>query len=119
MLLQDLMNGGHLPPHEALWVSQAIPRWSEAVVLKAGPNPLAEHGFVVDLDGDAGIARLGRESAGTRLCLDSTPLLKAMRDEFVTLRDAPSRPVEGSSPGYSQRRRILASSTSFAPTSGR
>ena len=31
-----------------------------------------------------------------------------MRDEFVTLRDAPNRPVEGSSPGYSQRRRILA-----------
>ncbi len=95
VLLQDLMNGGHFPPHDAFWVSQGIPRWSRAVALEPHNARNAEYRFVVDMDRDAGLARVNRESAGTCLCLDTTPVLEAIREEIALLRDVPGRPGEG------------------------
>ncbi len=108
VLLQDLTNGGHFPPRDALWVSEAIPRWSGALALKSRPHSIAENGFVLDLDADAGISRANAESTGATLGLDTSPVVQAIRDEYASLREVPDGPVEGSSPGYGQRRRVLA-----------
>jgi hypothetical protein len=95
VLLQDLMNGGHFPPYEAFWVSQSIPRWSQAATLESRQVRTAEHRFVVDLDGDAGLARLNPQSAATCLCLDTATIQASIRDEIASLRDVPGHPSEG------------------------
>ena len=107
VLLQDLMNSGQLPPHDAFWASQSIPRWCQAVALVSHQFRIAEHGFVVDLDGDAGLARLTRESAGTCHGLDTGSVLASMRDEIASLRDAPVRPGEGSPLGRARQLKLL------------
>jgi len=107
VLLQDLMNGGHFPPHDALWVSQGIPRWSRSTRLELRTAQIADHGFIVDPDGDAGLTRSISGSVSPCLCLDMAPVLKSMREEFASLREASDRPVEGLPLGYGQRRRVL------------
>ena len=92
VLLQDLMNAGQLPPHDAFWASQGIPRWGRALTLESHTVGNPEHRFMVDLDGGAGPARLSLESAGTLLYVDTTPLLQSIRDDVASLRDS-SGPV--------------------------
>jgi hypothetical protein len=97
VLLQALLNGGHFPPHDALWISQNLPRWSEALALKSHQGRSAKSRFVVDPDGDSGIARSNVDSPGPGLCLDTASFLASIRDEIASLRDVPGRPSEGSS----------------------
>ena len=66
VLLQDLMNGGHFPPHDAFWVSQSIPRWSEALALESHQVRSAEHRFVVDLGRRRRACAVGRANRRAR-----------------------------------------------------
>jgi len=109
VLLQDLVNGGHLPPTDALWVMAVMPRWSRAVKLKSRADPTSRDPVAVDMDGDSGIGAAHAKPAGTgRRTLDLSPLVKAMRDELASLGAGPERRLDGSTPGTAQRRRILA-----------
>ncbi len=107
LLLQDLMNGGHFPPNDAFWISQSIPRWSRAAALKSQPARSAEDRFVVDLDGDEGLARTNRELSGACLSLDTAPVLASIIEEITRLREAPGRPIEGSSLGRERQLKLL------------
>jgi hypothetical protein len=107
VLLQDLINGGQFPPYDAFWASQSIPRWCRALALQPHQAGVADQRFVVDVSGDAGLTRSSRESAGTCLCLDTIPLLEAMREDVVALRDAPEPPGDGSSLGRGRQLKVL------------
>ena len=96
VLLQDLLNGGHFPFHNALWINQSLPRWSGALVLEENPGRSATPRFVVAADGVAGLVRSNPDSGGSSLCLDINPFLAAIRDEIAMLREVPGRPTEGS-----------------------
>jgi hypothetical protein len=51
---------------------------------------------VVDLNGDAGLARSTRDSPGTCLGLDMTTVLASIKDDIASLRDVPGGPGQGS-----------------------
>jgi hypothetical protein len=107
LLLQDLMNGGQFPPHDAFWANQGIPRWCKGMALDTLQVQGAEHRFVVDVDGDAGLARSRHEMAGTCLFLGITPVLASIRDEIAKLRDRPDRVRPGSSLGRARQLKLL------------
>jgi hypothetical protein len=107
VLLQDLLNGGHFPFHNALWINQSLPRWSEALVLESNPGRSATPRFVVASEADAGLVRSNPDSTGSSLCLDTTPFLAAIRDEIATLREVPGRPTEGSTLGPGRQLKLL------------
>lgn len=107
VLMQDVMNGGNFPPHDAFWVSQRIPRWCQALLLESHEVRRVEHGFVVDPNGDAGLARSSGESAGTSLCLDMASVLESIGDEIASLREGFGRPSQGSSMGRGRQLRVL------------
>ena len=96
VLTQDLMNEGHFPPHDAFRASQSLPRWCREAALASHKLRGAEHGFVVDLGGDAGLARSTREAPGTCLGFDTTPVLASIRSEMASLRDASGSTGRGS-----------------------
>ena len=101
ILLMELLNGGHLSPYEAFWVSRQIPRWHAVLSLQlehacAAPER-ADQRFVVDLDSAEGLVRPSRSPAGTHRYLDPAPMLALIHDEIASLRD-PARPVDSSSP---------------------
>ncbi len=108
VLLQDLMNGGHFPPHDALWISQRIPRWSGELALESNRGRSAKSRFVVDPDGESGLARPNSDSPDPGLGLDTTSLLAALRDEIVSLRDVTGRPGEGSSLSPGRQLKLLS-----------
>jgi len=108
VLLQDLMNGAHFPPHDALWVSQGIPRWARSTKLELRSAREADHRFIIDPDGDEGLTRSISGAADICVCLDTEPVRKSVRDELAWLRGAPGRPAEGVPLGSGQRRRVLA-----------
>ena len=107
VLLQDLLSGAHFPPHDALWISRNLPRWSGALALESHQGRSAKPRFVVDPDGDSGLARSNLESPDTGLFLDTASLLASIRDEIASLRDVPGRPSEGSSAGPGRRQKLL------------
>ncbi len=107
VLLQDLANGGHFAPLDAFWVSQSIPRWSHAAALETRQVRSAEHAFVVDPDGDAGLVRLNRESAHACLCLDMASVLESMRDEIASLQDVPGRRSQSPSRKHGRQLNVL------------
>lgn len=107
VLMQDLMNGGNFPPHDAFWLSQRIPRWCRALTLAPPEARGSEHGFVVDPHGDAGLARSNGQTAATCLCVDMTSVIKSIADEIATLREGSGRPSQGSSPGRGRQLRVL------------
>ena len=107
LLLQDFINGGHFPPHDAFWANRNIPRWCEKTVLEPHDALRAAHRLVVDPDGDAGLARATPESADTCLDLDPAPVLDSMRDEIASLGDVPGEPGKGSSWARERRRKLL------------
>jgi len=107
LLLQDLMNGGHFPPHDAFWANQGIPRWCRRVALDTFQVQGTDYRFVVDVDGDAGLARSWRESAGTCLYFDMAPVLASIRDEIAALRDKSDRGRAGSSMGRGRQLKLL------------
>jgi len=116
VLLQDLMNAGQVPPHDAFWASQGLPRWCKSLTLESRQVRGAEHRFVVDLDGDAGLTRSSHEAKGTNLYLDTVPVLEGIRDEIAALRDAPDSASAGSAPGRGRQLRLLRKlNTLFAP----
>ena len=108
VLLQDLMNGGHFPPHDALWISQCIPRWSVALALEPNQGRSAKSRFVVDPDGESGLVRPNPDSPESGLGLDTTSLLVSIRDEIVSLRDVPGRPSDGSSLSPGRQLKLLS-----------
>ncbi len=116
VLMQDLMNGGQLPPHDAFQVSQSFPRWCRAAALASHQVRNAEHGFVVDLDGDAGLVRWTRESASTCLGLDMSPVLAAIGKEIVPLRDASGGAGQGSPLGPGRQLKLLAKVSALCAT---
>jgi len=96
VLLQDLMNEGHFSPHDAFRASQSLPRWCREAALESPRFRGAEHGFVVDPDGDAGLVRSTREAPGTCVGFDAAPVLAAIRNELASLRDASGGPGRAS-----------------------
>ena len=107
VLLQDLLNGGHFPVHDALWINQNLPRWSGTLVVESDTGRSAKPRFVVDLDGEAGLARSGPDSGGSGLFLDTTTFLTLIRDRIATLREDPGRPSEGSKTGPRRQLKLL------------
>jgi hypothetical protein len=107
LLLQDLLNGGQFPPHDAFWASRNLPRWCRRLALEPHRVREAEYRFVVDLDAEAGLTRLSLETTGTCLQLDTTPLLEAIRDDIAALRDETEAPGDGSPLGRDRRVRLL------------
>jgi hypothetical protein len=116
ILMQDLVNGGHFPPHDAFWASRQIPRWSKALSLETRAGPANTQRFVVDLDGARGMVRLSIESANRSLYLDVAPVLDSIRNEIKTLRDAP-RPEGNALPrGRGRELKLLRKlSTLYSP----
>ena len=107
LLLQDLMNGGQFPPHDAFWANQCIPRWCNSLALELHQVRAAEHRFVVDLDGDAGLTRSSHGSTDKCLYLDTVPVLESIRDAIASLRDAPGPAGAGSSLGRGRQLKLL------------
>jgi hypothetical protein len=107
VLLQDLLNGGHFPPPDALWISQNLPRWSEALALESHQGRSAKPRFVADPDGGSGLARSNLDSPGLGLCLDTASFLASIGEEIASLRDVPGRPSEGSSLGPGRQLKLL------------
>ena len=96
VLMQDLMNGGHFPPHDAFWASRSLPRWCRGVALESHKVRTADHVFVVDQDADAGLVRSTREAAGTCLGVDTASVVTSIRGEMASLREATGAPGRGS-----------------------
>jgi hypothetical protein len=86
VLLHEVLQGGNVPPHDAFWLDQNMPRWSRSLVVVPPANRNAEHRFVVDLDGDLGLTRVDRDSPPGCLGLDPGPLLKSIHDNLAALR---------------------------------
>ena len=107
VLLQDLMNAGQFPPHDAFFASQRIPRWGRALALDSHTVGDPEHRFVVDLDGDGGLARMSLESAGTLVYVDATSLLQSIRDEIASLRDSSDSAHDPSAVGRDRQTKLL------------
>ncbi len=108
VLMQDLVNGGHFPPRDALWIAERVQWWCGDAALEPAESQGARHGFVVDPHGDAGLARPEREPADTSLRFDIESVLRSIREEIATLRDAPDRPSERASPGRARKLALLS-----------
>jgi len=107
VLMQDLMNGGHFPPHEASWINKCIPRWCLALALKPDEAQGDAYRFVVNPEGDAGLVRSNAEVADSALCLDMTPVLKAINAQIGALREGAERSASGSSLGRGRQLKLL------------
>jgi hypothetical protein len=107
VLLQNLINDAQFPPYDAFWVSQNLPRWCHALALQPHRTRAGDERFAVDVSGDAGLARSSTEAAGTRLCLDTIPLLESIREELAGLRDAPEPSGDGSAPARGRQVKVL------------
>ncbi len=107
-LLQELINGGHFPPHDAFWINDGIPRWCRGMTLKSAQPQSGKNGFVVDPYGDAGLVRSDGGSADTYLRFDMRSVLSSIRDEIARLRETPFRPSEGAAPGRARRLVVLS-----------
>lgn len=105
--MQDLVNAGHFPPHDAFWLKQNIPRWSQALAIESHQTRTAAHRFVVDPDSDAGLARLKPESAGTCLGFDPASFLDSIRAEIALLRADAGGSGEGSAMGRGRQVKLL------------
>jgi hypothetical protein len=107
VLVQDLINGGQFPPHEAFWVSQRIPRWCNALTPESHQVLGPDHRFVADLDGDAGLDRPSSERPGTPLYLDTAAALESIRDETSLLRDSPGPARASPALGRGQQLKLM------------
>ena len=107
LVVQDLINGGQFPPHDAFWACQGIPRWCEALTLVAAPIAAAGEGFVVDLDRDAGPARSSPQPTGSCLFLDTAPAQASIRDEIAALRDTADPTPDIASMSRGRRLKLL------------
>ena len=108
VLMQDLVNGGHFPPRDALWIAERVQHWCREAALEPVESQSARHRFVVDPHGDAGLARSEREPASTSLHFDVEPLLRSIREDVATPHDAPDRPSESASPGHARKLALLS-----------
>src|SRR4029453_13650683 len=63
VLLQDLVNGGQVPPQDAFWAARRFPRWALPMKLEQEGVASAEYRFGIDLDGDGGPARVAPQAA--------------------------------------------------------
>lgn len=107
VLLSDLVNGGHFPPRDAIWITRSLPRWSAKVALHARRDGRTEPCFLVDPDSDSGAVRSSLDSPGSRLCLDTAPALAAIREEIASLRGIPNGPGESSQPEPRRQLKVL------------
>jgi hypothetical protein len=115
ILLQGLVNSGHLSPREAFWVCQRLSQWGEAMTLFRH-QARGEDRLTVDLNSDTGLVRSSAESAGARLCLDTAAALAAIVDEIKSLRDAPDPRTQLSAADRSRRLKLLRKvNGAFAP----
>ena len=107
VLLHDLLNDGHFPLNDALWISQNLPRWSGALALESLGGPRAGACFVVASAGDSGLARSNPDAQGSSIHLDTACLIASMQDEIARLRDLPDLPNDGVSPGPRRQLKLL------------
>ncbi len=107
ILFQDLVNGGQFPPHDAFWLNQGIARWCESAALRPHEAGCAGQHLVVDLDGDAGLARCSREAAGTCLELDPAPILESIRVQIAATHDGRGDPGKGLPSRRERQRKLL------------
>jgi hypothetical protein len=90
----QLMDGGRFRPEEIAWARRQIGRWSEALTLER-LNPMIDHsrsqkGFVVNLAGTGGLARMTATETGDLLWLDATPIARAIDAKMEEGADAAS-----------------------------
>ena len=107
LLLQEFVNGGQFPPHDAFWISQAIHRWCRGMTLESTAGRTAENQFIVDPHGEVGLVRSVGETTSTSLRLDMGSVVFSIRKEVVSLREAPDRPVERGLLGRARKLALL------------
>ncbi|MDH5247344.1 MAG: hypothetical protein OEW98_12875, partial [Betaproteobacteria bacterium] len=123
VLLLDLMNDGQFSPYDAFWLSRFMPRWCEAVSLRADAASGGEGDgecFVVDLDSAEGLKRATAANPENALALDPTPLLALIDAEIESLRDPRRHARVPSSFGRARQMRLLRKvAASFTPRPAR
>jgi hypothetical protein len=87
VLLQDLVNGGQVPPQEAFWASRRLLRWSQPMTLEQEGVGAGRYRFGIDLDGDGGPTRVSEQVADSWRYFDTAPALKAIEQELASLRE--------------------------------
>ena len=107
VLLADLMSGGHFPPRDAVWIARSLPRWTSTLALVGRPHRSTEPYFLVDPDGDSGLARSSPDSRESCLCFDMASVQESIREEIASLRDVPSRPGSNDEPSPGRRLKVL------------
>ena len=107
VLLADLMSGGHFPPRDAIWIARSLPRWTSTLALVGRPHRSTKPYFLVDPDGDSGLARSSPDSRESCLCFDMASVQESIREEIASLRDVPSRPGSNDEPSPGRRLKVL------------
>ncbi len=119
VLLLDRLNDGQFSPYDAFWLSRFMPRWCEAVSLRADAASDGEgdgNYFVVDLDSAEGLKRATAANPENALALDPMPLLALIEAEIETLRDPRRQASVPSSFGRARQMTLLRkAAASFTP----
>jgi len=118
VLLANLMSSGHFPPRDAVWITRSLPRWSATLALVGRPHRHSETYFLVDPDGDAGLARSSPDSPESCLCFDINSVLESIHEEIASLGDVASRPGSNDEPSPGRRLKVLRKLTDIC-TPGR
>jgi len=108
VLLLDAMNDGQFSPYDAFWLSRFLPRWCEAVSLRAdaGANGDGRH-LIVDLDSAEGLKRASAGVPENALALDPSPLLALIGAEVESLSDPHYQTSVPSPFGRARQARLL------------
>ena len=106
-LLQDILNGGQMPPHDAFWVARRFARLCRPIKLEQDGASSNRHWFGVDVEGEGGPMRVAPQAPGHWRYIDTSQLLASIDDAVASLRSSPSGRDFGTRPGRGHQLRLL------------